>query len=465
MTKHRVAKIVVLLLMCITAALGASAQTFTTLVNFDQSNGGGARSLFQGIDGNIYGIGGGGSNSGTAYFITPDGAMTTLYSFCSKKNCADGVGPTGMVQAANGNLFGTTYAGGANNGSGTVFELSPTGKLTTIYNFCAQTNCADGINPNSGLVQGIDGNFYGTTARGGAKNLGTVFVITPAGQFSTLYSFCSETNCDDGSSPYSGLVLATNGNLYGTTDYGGTNASGTIFEITASGQFLSLYSLDVFNTLPSTLIQAADGSFYGTTESMGSTGSVFRFIPPNNFTVLFTFCSGCAVGSNPVAPVVQGSDGNFYGTTTMGGTRGDGTLFSMTPKGKLTVVHTFCTLTGCADGTEPAPLMQSTNGIFYGSTGGGGEFGEGTLYSVSFGFAPFVESNPVFGPAGRPVRILGNGLTGATSVAFNGTPATFKVVSDTYIQATVPAGATTGTIVVTTPSGTLSSNVAFRIRP
>jgi uncharacterized repeat protein (TIGR03803 family) len=184
-----------------------------------------------------------------------------------------------------------------------------------------------------------------------------------------------------------------------------------------------------------------------------------------------------------MAGLVQGSDGNFYGTTQMGGfiatlcggiiNVGCGVAFQLTPAGEITILHDFCSQSGCSDGFSPeGEPFEATNGIFYGTTTSGGNttgncypYGCGTLYSVSVGLGPFVEANPNFGKAGRIVGILGNNLTETTSVTFNGTPATFEVVSATYLKATVPIGATTGTIQVTTPSGTLSSNVAFRILP
>src|SRR5208283_2998704 len=149
-----------------------------------------------------------------------------------------------LIQGTDGNGYGTTYGGGL-NGDGTVFQVTPGGTLTTIYSFCSQTNCTDGVFPFAGLVQ-FGGNFYGTTLRGGASGAGpvgagTVFQVTPGGQLTTLHSFCSQTNCADGAYPFAGLVQF-NGNLYGTTAYGGANGRGTVFEVTPAGQFTTLYS-------------------------------------------------------------------------------------------------------------------------------------------------------------------------------------------------------------------------------
>jgi uncharacterized repeat protein (TIGR03803 family) len=162
--------------------------------------------------------------------------------------------------------------------------------------------------------------------------------------------------------------------------------------------------------------------------------------------------------------VVPANDGNLYGTVNSVGTSG-GNLFKITPSGTLTTLYSFCEQSGCPDGNNPVALVQTTDGNFYGTTNTGGAHGDGTVFSLSTGLGPFVETLPTSGKVGRRVGILGTDLTGATSVTFNGTAATFTVVSHSLITATVPAGATTGEVQVVTPSGTLSSNVAFRVTP
>lgn len=465
----RIACMVSLLWMA--GVIATSAQVFTPF-SLDGTDGASPDvAPVQGINGNFYGVTlTGGANSdpyyccGTVYEATPSGKFTTLYSFCARTNCPDGSGPTGIIQGVDGNLYGTTAAGGRYR-RGTVFRITPQGKFTSIYSFCSQSNCPDGAQPNGGLVQALDGNFYGTTPSGGANNDGTIFKITPAGVLTTLYPFCPQTGCMDGKDPVAGLALATDGNLYGTTVAGGANGTGTIFEITTAGDFTALFSLDEYNALPNALTQAADGSFYGTTQSLGSQGTAFQFIPPNTFNLLYTFTDTGISGSNPAAPLVQGSDGNFWGSASMGGRSGGGTMFKMTPAGTLTVMHTFCLQTTCADGNFPGALMQGTNGIFYGTATRAGKLGYGTLYGFDAKLAPFTESIPNFGPVGQAIRILGNNLKGTTSVTFNGTPSTFTVVSNTHIQANVPSGATSGIIEVVTPNGTLSSNMPFQVEP
>ena len=178
----------------------------------------------QGGDGNFYGTtqGGGANDSGTVFKITSTGALTTLYSFCAQALCSDGSSPlAGLAQGANGDFYGTTQGGGANGSYGTVFQITKAGALTTLYSFCAQSGCTDGESPLATLTQATDGNFYGTTSEGGGSKAcingcGTLFKITATGQLTTLHSFA----VTDGSDPSGGLMQATNGLLYGTT-YGG----------------------------------------------------------------------------------------------------------------------------------------------------------------------------------------------------------------------------------------------------
>jgi uncharacterized repeat protein (TIGR03803 family) len=458
-----------------TAAMaGSRASSFSTLLSFDGIDGQNPAfngSLVQGFDGNFYGTAynGGANGYGTVFEITPSGAITTLYSFCAKKNCADGSHPAAALAiATNGDLYGTTFDGGA-NGEGTVFEITPTGTLFTRYSFCAQADCADGAYPLAGLVLATNGKFYGTTNQGGTNQDGTVFAITPMGKFTPLYSFCSQTNCADGESPYAGLIQATNGNLYGTTYGNGTNVYGTVFEITPTGTLTTLYSFCSLTNCadgegPNVgLVQAADGNFYGTTSQGGAnaSGTVFDITTTGALTTLYSFCSraNCADGVSPNA-LVQGTSGNFYGTTLNGTTFNDGTVFEITPTGTLTTLHGFNGSTGAV---PVAALLQATNGDFYGTTYGGGAGSDGTVFNLTVGLGPFVKTLPTSGKAGVQVIILGSDLTGATKVTFDGVVAKFTVVSSTEITTTVPAGATTGSVGVTLPSGTLTSNVIFQV--
>ncbi len=456
-------------------ALPMAAQTVTTLVDFNYSNGSFPYAAqVQGTDGNLYGTtsGGGAQNSGTVFKISQSGAFTELYSFCSLSGCGDGENPEGgLVQASDGNYYGTTSAGGA-YGWGTVFRITAKGVLTTLYSFCPEAGCVDGATPVPSLVQATNGLLYGTTSGGGASGNGAVFEITISGTLTTLYSFCSFANCSDGGNPQGALIQGNDGDLYGTTVSGGANGSGTVYRITLAGahsvvyNFCSLTGCSDGQDPYSALVEDSKGNFYGTTRLGGvnGVGTVFKLNSSGKLITLYAFCSvsGCADGSEPFfAGLAAGTDGNYYGTTDLGGV-GFGTLYKIGPQGTFTTLYSFGTESG--DGLNPyAALMQATNGSFFGTTYGGGTGGVGAIFSLSVGLGAFVEVSPAIGKVGAPVKVLGTTLTGTTSVAFNGIAATFKVVSPSLIATTVPAGATTGFVQVVTPSGTLSSNVPFRV--
>ena len=496
------------------AAGPVSAKTFTTLTSFNGTDGSNPSfgALVQGTDGNFYGTtrAGGANGQGTVFKITPAGVLTTLYSFCSFMNsqgtCTDGNDPYGgLVQGTNGNFYGTTFYGGA-SGYGTVFKITSAGALTTLYSFCSQTNCTDGRYPWAGLIQAANGGFYGTTYGGAVSGAdcpigcGTIFEITPAGRLTTLYTFCSQANCTDGTGPAAGLMQGANGNFYGTTVGGGANSlnnneictdapgCGTVFEITAAGTLTTLYSFCAQANCADgaspygNLVQGANGNFYGTTLGGGNNGedagTVFEVTSTGALTSLYSFSctvTSCVQGAAPYAGLVR-SGGNFYGTTSLAGAYENtfceegflpcGTIFEITPTGNLNTLYSFCSRGGCPDGNEPyAGLVQGTDGSFYGTTYYDGFLGPGTVFRLSMGLAPFAETRPTSGKVAARVIILGNNLTGTSSVSFNGTAATFTVNSDTEITTMVPTGASTGEVEVTTPGGTLSSNVSFRVLP
>lgn len=477
----------------------ARSAKFTTLVNFNGTNGGNpAGSLIQGRDGKLYGTAfDGGSNNnkiclgggcGTVFKISARGTLTTLYNFCAETNCADGANPAApLLLGRDGNVYGITEIGGA-NGSGTVFKITASGRLTTLYNWCSQQSCADGayVNfPETGsFVQATDGNFYGTNDTGGAAFVGTVFKLTPSGVLTTLYSFCSQTNCADGVYP-TGLIQATDGNFYGTTQFGGTNRNGTVFRITPSGELTTLYSFCsqtncTDGAVPfGPLVQAIDGNFYGTTEAGGTStnklcggfcGTVFKITAGGGLTTLYNFCSlaNCTDGASPAFSLVQATDGNYYGSTLGGnGNSQYGiTVFRLIPEGSLTTLHTFDTVS-----QGPDALFQATTGIFYGVTLEGGTSNNcgsltcGVAFSLAAGLRQFVETVPTAGKIGSQVAILGQGFKGATAVSFKGAAAKFTIHSDTYLTATVPKGAATGFVTVTTSKRKLRSNQKFRVIP
>lgn len=473
------AAIIVCLLIAL-AAVPASAQSVTILASFNALDGGDPEfgPLAQGRDGNFYGatyISASGGCEGV-FKVTAAGNLSTVHCFGAGEG-AQAYG--GVVLGTDGNLYGTAAQGGA-NAWGTIYKVSSsTGVLTTLYSFCAQPNCADGAFPSSSLVQASNGSFYGVTPPNATfGSQGTIFQITPAGAFKTLYTFCSQPACTDGSYPDGPLIQATDGNLYGVT-LGGANGYGTIFRITLAGKLTTLYRF-TNQTDGSTpiraLLQASDGNFYGVTVYGGfgncpnGCGTIFKMTPAGTLTTLHYF--DFDDGDLPNGGLVQAADGNFYGTTQGGGCGTScpgfgGTVFEMAPDGTLTSLHLF---SGPPDGSSPtAPLMQSTNGTFYGqSTWGGdnsncGSVGCGTVFSVDVGLGQFVQALTYSGKVGATIEFLGQGFTNLTTVSFNGAPATPNVISGTYLTVKVPGGATTGFVTITTSSGTLTSNKMFTV--
>jgi uncharacterized repeat protein (TIGR03803 family) len=489
-----------LICICTVGVIHAPAQTFSTLLTFDGSNGANPDyvSLFQGTDGNLYGTAAAGGSTancsggcGTVFKISSAGQLTVLHDFCSSANCGtsedpDGEFPkAGVIQALDGNFYGTTW-GSSITGFGSVFKMTPSGTLTTLYTFCSATNCTDGYWPTAPVVQGTDGDFYGTTTSGGTgfeNSGGTVFKITSSGALTTLYSFCSKTNCADGMNPEAGLVQASDGNFYGTTNQGGTNSvcaggCGTVFRITPAGKLTTLHNFcseancaDGSNPVAG-LIQGTDGNLYGTTFAGGVNGSggIFKFSLSGTLSVFYSFCaeSNCTDGGTAYAPLLQASDGNFYSTTYYGGATGEGVIYRITRAKKLTVLYNF----NSVNANPVSGLLQDTSGKFYGTSFNGAgntnclySGGCGTVYSLSTGLGPFVETDPSYGRVGSTIIIIGTNLTGATAVSFNGAAAAFKVVSSSEITATVPSTAKTGIVSVTTPSGTLKTVLGFKVTP
>ena len=331
--------------------------------------------LIQGTDGNFYGTTayGGTSNNGTVFKVTPSGAETVLYTFTGG---TDGAQPfSGLIEGADGNFYGTTQSGGT-AGHGTVFMITPAGAETVLYSFMGG---ADGLAPSAALIQGSDGNFYGSTAGGGAGSGGTVFKITAAGVKTILYSFSGTT---DGRGPEAPLIQASDGNFYGTTLETGSGGAGTVFKITPAGTETVLYTFTGGSDgqYPyAALIQGTDGNFYGTTREGGinAYGTVFKVTPAGVETVLYRFTNG-SDGSSPFATLILGADGKFYGTTSQGGTYGNGTIFDITPDGVLTVLYSFGSI---SDGADPfAGLIQGVDGNFYGTTQNGGSHVDGTVF-------------------------------------------------------------------------------------
>jgi uncharacterized repeat protein (TIGR03803 family) len=429
------------------------SQTYTDLHDFNCLTDGCANYPFysysgilaQGRDGNLYGTldGGGTSNLGTVFTITPTGAITTLYNFSGP----DGAYPaSGLTLGTDGNFYGTTQS--SQGGSGTIFKITPTGVLTTLIINIGSTT--------SPPVLGKNGSYYGVTVGGNA------YSITSSGTFKLLTSSIPGRSFDP-------LFLASDGNFYGTSVEGGTFNDGTVFRMSATGAFKIIYSFDgTHGAQPyGPVVQGSDGFLYGTTTAGGSianaAGVVFKLSTGGKITVLHQFDSTSVTdGYAPYPGLVAATDGNFYGATTFGTSNGDGALFKISKSGTYSVLYVF---DGTHGSTQYATSMQHTNGILYGLPQNGGASNGGVFYSLAEGIPPFVSLMTTSGTAGQTVEILGNGFTGTTSVMFGLGSASFTVVSDTYMTAVVPASGTTGTVTVTTPSATLTSKQIFKVIP
>ncbi len=446
--------------ICLVLAIHSPAQTFSILQNFESSDP--TSALVQGLDGNFYGTMEGGEIGfeGNVYTLTPSGTYTSIAAPCCYSFAP-------LVLASNGYFYGSTQQGGTAL-EGSIYKMTASGASSTLYSFCT-TTCEDSGYPHGSLVQLGNGDLYGTT-------VSTIFKITLAGELTTLYNFCSPT-CVSAWTP-SGLMLASDGNFYGVAN-GGAGVNGMIFKMTPSGALTTLHTFDLTDgsTPIGPLVQATNGDFYGVTFTGGTIinracayygsglcGTIFKISTTGTFTTIHEFAG--TGGANPNAGLVLASDGNLYGTTYAGGNNSAnaGTVFVTSPSGAFATLYDFCSQTYCLDGGNPfMPLLQATNGVLYGTTRFGGTQTNGIFFSLSRGLRSFVQTIPAQGNAGTNVIILGNALTGATAVTFHGVSAAFSVLSDTEISATVPAGAATGAVKVTTPTTTLSTNVAFRV--
>jgi uncharacterized repeat protein (TIGR03803 family) len=462
--------------------------TLTLLYSFTGGTDGANPSsgLTLGTDGNFYGttLGGGVNFDGSIFKITSGGTLTVLHSF----NCTDGCEPVaGLVQGIDGVFYGTTFAA-----DGTIFKITAAGTLTTLHTF----NYVDGSGPNAVLVQGTNGIFYGTTDSGGMFGYGTVFRISPGGAFKQLHSFTCGV---DGCVPVSGLVQGTDGAFYGTTREGGANGDGTVFKITAAGTLTTLHNFTgTDGAAPfAGLVQATDGNFYGTASTGGTLndGTIFRISPKGSFSVFYNF-DGTS-GSTPYVTPLQNTNGIIYGDTDLGGTgnvspctAGNCGVFYRLNAGLKAFVNLLpysgkvgniievlgqgftSTSTVSFNGTVAIPTVASstylTAAVPNGATTGflkvttsGGTLTSNKKFRVTPQITGFTPTN---GLVGALVTITGISLTQATAVTFGGVRATtFTVNSDTQVTVKVPSGAKTGKITVTTPGGKATSATSFTV--
>ena len=373
----------IILMLTIFATQSAPAQTFTVLYSFTNGTDGGQpyASLVRDSAGNLYGTTavGGASNFGTVFKLKKTGKEIVLYSFSGG---ADGANPwAGLVWGPAGSLYGTTEAGGT-SGYGTVFKLSKTGKKTVLYNFTGTGS--DGAYPFARLVWDAAGNLYGTTYKGGASGNGTVFKLAKTGKETVLYSFQGGA---DGENPYAGVVRDSAGNLYGTTFGAFGVGYGTVFKLNAARKERVLHAFtggtDGGYPYYGGLVRDSAGNLYGTTSYGGAHqyfGTVFKINKAGKQTVLYSF-TGQADGGQPNASLIRDAAGNLYGTTIGGGASGHGTVFKLDQSGKETVLYSF---TGGTDAAGPnANLLRDAAGNLYGTTIAGGASGGGTVFKLT----------------------------------------------------------------------------------
>jgi len=447
--------------------------------------------LTLGTDGNFYGttFSGGIYDEGIVFKITPGGTLTKIYDFADG---SDGGNPSAApIQGTDGSFYGTASVGGANH-YGTVYKITASGKLTTIHNFAF----GEGNDPNGPLVQGKDGNFYGTTTGGGPYgNIGTVFKVTPSGKLTTLYFFDGV----HGAEPYAGLVLGSDGNFYGTTFLGGSNQRGVVFKMTPTGKVTVLYNFCPVagcadgEYIFSGLVQATDGNFYGVASNGGTLqgyGTIYRITSTGTFSVLYTF--DLTTGATPVT-LMQHTNGLLYGETEAGNTGVYGTFYSLDmglapfvtflPQQSPAKIGAslgifgqgFTGTTSVSFGGIPATFTVSSDTYLTATVPPGALTGAITVISPGgnltsnriFLVTPQIKGfSPTSGAVGTQVQIMGAGLTQTIKATFGGVKATtFTVNSDTQVTATVPTGAKTGKVSIFTTGGSATSSATFTVTP
>ena len=443
--------------LLVALATMACAQTYVVMHNFgttstDPQAPGEPGVICQSRGGYLFSAGGTQGNAGAAFRLTTDGHYKLMHAFSG----SDGQMPAGgLTLGRDGWFYGSTVSGGPGTW-GTLYKMRSNGQVTRLHYYSG----GNGGNPWAAPIQSVAGDFYGVTH--GSFTFGQIYRVSQSGQYTKLHSM----TLFEGIYQVAPLVQGTDFAFYGAAiATGGTQGPGDLYRITSTGAFDVLYTFDgVHGNHPAGgLIQAADGNFYGVASEGGSfgAGTVFQMTPDHTVNVLYSF-SGGADGGVPVGGIVEASDGNLYGTTSSGGVNGAGVLFRVTPSGTYTVLHDFTEATGSGPRSS---LMQHTNGRLYGMTSSGGSANLGVFFSFDAGLPPFVTYLPTYGRAGGEVQILGQGFTDTTQVLFNGTPASFKLVYPTFIKATIPDGATTGPITVSTTNGTLTSNKVFVVHP
>jgi uncharacterized repeat protein (TIGR03803 family) len=352
---------------------------------------------------------------------------TVEHNFCVKSNCTDGGQPTATpIADASGNYYGTTVTGGSTN-NGTVYRMSFDGtawKTAVLHSFCLKTDCSDGAQPHGGLIMDSAGNLYGMTSSGGYNDAGAVYELSPNGSkwtYTLLYKFCKKSGCPDGQNPYfaslsyqgaaTGAAYDGTSPLYGTTQMGGANQDGVVFQLTPSGGTWTESTVHDFCALANCIdgglpfagvVVDGSGNIFGTAplggvgESEDCCGVLFELKHGAHwtYTQLYNFCSDmvsmvCLDGQGPLAPPMIDAMGNLYGTTALGGSHNLGTVYKVVPNGsnsKITTLYNFCPAKNCPDGDFPwtGALTMDSAGTLYGTTSqGGGKANAGTVFSLS----------------------------------------------------------------------------------
>ena len=372
--------------------------TFTTLVEFTGKKGAakGANSyaaLIKGGDGNLYGTTakGGKTDHGTLFSLTPAGLFSTLVEFSDQGSKNKGAAPyAALIQAPDGTFYGTTARGGAGD-YGTVFQMTAAGALKTLAEFTGRAGKNRGAQPESQLVFGSDGSLYGTTLNGGKYNVGTVFKVALDGKITSLVEFSSAGTQSRGAYPQAGLILGQDDLFYGTTLRGGAGDAGTVFRMKSTGELgtlIELNGVDPVTYSQAGIIRARDNNFYGVTAATGllGKGTLFRISPSGVAKTLVEFTGNGTsnAGSTPEAPLLEAQDGSFYGVTSHGGAYDLGTIFKITPSGTFTTLVDFSGDGAVNKGSVPkAALIQTGPNDFYGVTSAGGAGDAGTVFHLT----------------------------------------------------------------------------------
>jgi uncharacterized repeat protein (TIGR03803 family) len=453
-------------------AIPAPAQTPTTLHGFSDVSTDACQpedNIVQGRDGNMYGIGlyCGTNNTGAVYKISTTGVESIIYSFPSNYSFCF----SGLTLGSDGNFYGTCFSTPAGSGAGAIFKLTPAGVFTDLHDF---TNVNGDTEPLYAPIQAADGNYYGVTGYY-PYTCGNVYQLTAAGVYKNLHTF-SGSDCG----PASSLIQGSDGNLYGTLydcSLGGT--LGCVYKISTAGVLKEIYgftSASGYNPCTG-VIQGKDGNLYGATNTGAANnfGSIYKLTTAGVFTDMHDFVqttdASCVdnVGRTNVN-LTQVTDGSFYGVNGSYGPTGEGSIYKLT---SAKVFTDFLFPNPAVDGDAPlTTLLQNTNGLLYGTTPAGGPSScsscSGTFFSVTTGDAAFVNLEPTQKTAivGAKVGMFGQGFSSSSIVKFAGVASTSITRSGTtYLTAVVPVGAKTGAVTVTTGSTTLTSPQTFKVKP